>query len=1282
MAKELSENIEENIILEKIFQAYSMKNGIVECAARTGLGKTYQTGKFSSNVQRYIKQALESEYFKNALEEKNVLDLTYLSNEETGKKTTIIYLAHQKLPCQEIIQIASNQNKDKDYYGEYARVISLPDLAYRVVDIHQDYKKNKDKYELIQSFFTANNKKELDELKIYRDKLKKSEEQEVKKLFSENLIKIFKNLRKELIIAFQKGLEKKYEEQLENNPNIYPDKEEYVKVKIKSKNEKSTKSVKIICQKEQIEWIKPFLVQSFWDSFSLISLTYDMLLERGISHIEGREKYLNLILDSPNKILIVADEVDSAPDILYNKLIERSGNILGSNDFFSLLTDLSYVLNHQDPYINDTSSQKDNFNKQMNNCKKQWVEYFSDIKFNVTLLATEKVKSQIAKTNSTVNFVFKDDLGLYSLSEERGNLYYIYFPNTDGPAYLINHSELEQFQADFKDGKFFEIKDFLRKASKTLNFFSTIVFNSGLNYIDHLEMSKNNKKSSEQNSRTLCDLYQISTELESVVQQLRDSWTSKMKDISESGFYEKGFELFHIEAPNDATPAKIKRYKLATTPEKIFLDLAKKHPILFLSATCNVPTIKNFDLNYLKENLNQRYVVWTQKDTLKAKQEDKLFSLPLNIQTEVVRDEDSYKDEDESIDDFLTNRIHRFAQEHSVELQLNRNTIHHFQNELTDCFKKYPSEKESANQYAVFLDAFIQFRKNNITSALFLFQRQLKKELCSLLATETIKHLDNKKEVIFFDATAEKLRKNDENNVIKEFSNSYQAGNDCYLISSFGTMNKSVNFKFNVRDNEKTELLTINNHALNEKSFQGIFVGTKKHYFTNNEKDPETGKPNQLINVSKIKQICEIYKCAAFNCITHKEARELTKDCIVENKSLHSLKKEKDPIKNLKAFSVFELISQSLGRLTRGYVYSKDMLIMTTDKNKIDLKTVYGTPSFKNFSITPILEALQTKITTSQEIITKETSENFIIELKNKSEKFKTLKNQFLNRVNALIAKNENINEYIDFFDNKLGSSLYLGPFIEKADFENYLNLHDNNETWTRALNFMYASTSGENLKNGIHYKENNDYQTVDISLESGSLPNFYSPEECNIQKFISLPYFIHFAKKHSVPIYFPIDETKEYKVLTPYAYNNTYKGRLGEFVGLYLFNQIGIDLERITDNSIFEFADYSMSTNPKFVIDFKNYSNPQTEMELILKKIYNKAKKMDITEYSVINVTPIYSKESPIQFMTEFELNGEMLEFKNKHDETITVSLIQATHYNDTKPILSKVFKEYFLDK
>ena len=228
-------------------------------------------------------------------------------------------------------------------------------------------------------------------------------------------------------------MKKKYEEQLENNPNIYPDKEEYVKVKIKSKNEKSTKSVKIICQKEQIEWIKPFLVQSFWDSFSLISLTYDMLLERGISHIEGREKYLNLILDSPNKILIVADEVDSAPDILYNKLIERSGNILGSNDFFSLLTDLSYVLNHQDPYINDTSSQKDNFNKQMNNCKKQWVEYFSDIKFNVTLLATEKVKSQIAKTNSTVNFVFKDDLGLYSLSEERGIYIIFIFRILTGP---------------------------------------------------------------------------------------------------------------------------------------------------------------------------------------------------------------------------------------------------------------------------------------------------------------------------------------------------------------------------------------------------------------------------------------------------------------------------------------------------------------------------------------------------------------------------------------------------------------------------------------------------------------------------------------------------------------------------------------------------------------------------------------------------------------------------------------------------------------------------------
>ena len=809
-----------------------------------------------------------------------------------------------------------------------------------------------------------------------------------------------------------------------------------------------------------------------------------------------------------------------------------------------------------------------------------------------------------------------------------------------------------------------------------------------MNYINFLEEKKNNKKSTEQNAQTLCSLYQISEGLKNVIHQARESWVAKNVNFSDTNFYEKGFELFHIEATDDAAPAKIKRYKLAATAEKIVLELSKKHPVLFLSATCNVPTVNNFDLRYLKNKLNNNYLEWTRLDNQESQEADPLFNLPFEIKTDFIKDS-NYIEDDEDVDTYVNDRITDFVRNQSDELQKlkfsSRAEKIGYLNELCKILGKYPEEKKHANQYTSYLSAIIRFREENISSALLLFQRGLDRELCQKLTKETIKFIpDNKKEVLILKANAEDLRDKTQQSVNKVFSEEYKNGKDVYLISTFGTMNKAVNFEFDTREGEDLNISFKSFRKTKKRSFQGIFVSSKKYYFaTGNNKNNVYINRNIPISYETLNQIIDAYKAYNFNCIPYSQCKEVVKQSILKNEGLHLLKRD-ILIRKLRAYSVFETVNQSFGRLTRGSYYSKKILVLTTAENAESLQTVYNSLDYEKFSTTPILNAI---MKSSAEVpnfspIKGERAKKLAIELENSSQTFKINKIRLLNKIADGIKNKANIQKEIAFFDEYLGACLNLGPFVERKLYNNFLKENSNNENLTNALNLMYVDAIGKDIKNGIYYKELGDYSSLIVSFEKPKENSaFYAHNHCNIQTFLKFLPFKDFVEKQNINYDFTIEDHKEYKVLNPYAYNNTYKGRLGEAFGVLLFQELGLQVDRIVDNEIFEFADYEFTNDRTHVIDFKNYRVLKTEKESFLKKLYDKIQSMDIKKYSVINVRPVHSKDIGIDAIDELIINGEKVKFLNKNKEPVTIYFIQATYFQNNQLTISSAFAENFLN-
>ena len=218
-------------------------------------------------------------------------------------------------------------------------------------------------------------------------------------------------------------------------------------------------------------------------------------------------------------------------------------------------------------------------------------------------------------------------------------------------------------------------------------------------------------------------------------------------------------------------------------------------------------------------------------------------------------------------------------------------------------------------------------------------------------------------------------------------------------------------------------------------------------------------------------------------------------------------------------------------------------------------------------------------------------------------------------------------------------------------------------------------------IKNGYKYKPHDDYSIIDfIDPKSSSEQGIpVSPTNCTIQQFRNLEGFYDY-KENCGYIYDKVFKGEYVYILNPTAYNNLFKGALGEFVGKYIFETLfKLPLSRITDPEAYERADFFFAHDNSTAIDFKCYSNPKVEKENLLEGIKNKAKALDIKEYHVINVFPYSTKGVP--FTKETLLNEDGAALLNSNGEPVVVKIVQATARPTSNCIITDEFHQYILD-
>ena len=199
---------------------------------------------------------------------------------------------------------------------------------------------------------------------------------------------------------------------------------------------------------------------------------------------------------------------------------------------------------------------------------------------------------------------------------------------------------------------------------------------------------------------------------------------------------------------------------------------------------------------------------------------------------------------------------------------------------------------------------------------------------------------------------------------------------------------------------------------------------------------------------------------------------------------------------------------------------------------------------------------------------------------------------------------------------------------------------------------FSYFYAKLPQKDNRMFFQQENDFRDIKVFSVNNLPPKYQILDEqgsklCDLLK-------IHGVKDHFDSNGYATEFKPNDYLMTPALWNNIYKGALGEVVGKFIFDKyFGINLEEISDPTIFELFDYKVPNSSMFV-DFKNWHEGKTtdESEMI-EKIEKKAKHCNCKCAIIVNIITSINDTSIISYKkledleiisipSLFKINGE----------------------------------------
>lgn len=1282
------------------------EKGLVVVAATTGTGKTFQASQMAKDSNKYWIETAEKSSKINEEYRKEIIETIKQSKFRT------IYIEPQIKGVRDFITEVTGQNENNFYHGNALRLISSRELAKYITDTI-DKKGNQHKEPLTCKIKNATTEsvKHLKKVTSEREQLENSnyadEDSELEKELNDrgqaalnSVLKDIKETLKDILDDMKKDSLFQKEKELEKNALR------------EMKRELNISDLSYLCKVHpELEWLKPIFPLDFWHECTCVTFT----AKRFLYSIKGLRASHSIytVLQSTKDIKknqILLDESDSVAEEWQNYIIEEAAKANNNNDVYFIKAALLQLANHTFPYKNKpidveesefVEKLREKANEKWELFLKQVSETLAGKEMNVSLKSTANLRKAInedrglsisahGRAYEYINFSKE------GVNDKRNKILISHGENKESA--ILSHSKGDVELNDYESTE--EINTFVKDVMKTYNFFRQSVFPSIHKYV--MEAKRDENISSQQVTKDICKLFFIDPEIMKDLEDFTVMLGTPLSNIKkgntdyEREFYEDGFKIFLVEPGDAYTSSKISFLKVENTPEKILLRLAKSNMVYLISATANVATVKNFDLGYLEDKLGNDFHEWG-KDNKASIESDVNYqqmketiqfngeiydSLPFNNEDKKDKSIETY------IDTNLENIFKKCIPEAFKNIQ-SQKVAESIYSEIREILKSKHGENEISKikTYLEMIAHFIIFKKHNHTAGLSLFNSILDKDVCH----EIIEQVNNllvdighpEKACRIFSCKTENLRDGTTQRKVEE---AYLSGDDIFLVTSFQTMSKAVNFTFSPRESNELVFIptkgrtNIPSRKEIQIGFDFLATGDVRYVFSSYDNQWRT---RAYLNQNLLERVFEIEKIREMNALNNNQEREILGRAFLQEGSLHSCKS--GSVTGLKANGVYRIISQSAGRLFRTQMFHKNMTFATSSFNANLLGVVAKDFKRKTYTENPLLESLVNRCL--DENIN---GQPLVDELKVFENKANDSSSHLKRIINTMFGgkKKEDVIKAIAEYNSKSNIALTFGPYIDK---DTYDYIQKNEHSKPEQMYLKCDEKLIDKVSEGIFYKidKRGGNEVFQVCSEHKAGYHFYSPAKHNLHKFLSLRGFKEFCQEHEINTSIPSIFLKESDaeegayVMNPCIYNNIYKGRLGESVGVFLFEEANIAISRHEDLETFEYCDYYLDNVDSSFIDFKNHKvftgvgiENKDNLRRLRENIARKAKKLKATNYDLVNVYPC-SHEN-IEKARFDMLNEDGKPVYNLNGDVVKVRYIQATYMDGDVCKTTNTFKEY----
>lgn len=496
----------------------------------------------------------------------------------------------------------------------------------------------------------------------------------------------------------------------------------------------------------------------------IIFMTIDKFFFEYDTIIEKRSPYLYQNEDLIKNSLIILDESDAMAERILEHIVEKAAQ--HPVDIISKIKILYNSFSTSHIPISFYGDEKKNIENMINDALKKYKEI--EKKYYINYSITFKGKDE---DNARWLFARQEHDILYRGKNEKNQ--YIDLDVENSQAFLMDESFLKTERKTIDPNK--EYSFFVKEATTLLSDFYKII-----KKMANIYKSKNEDYTIENCIKKFLDLFGMlanysNKDTEAIDELVKNVLhtplknSNKTKDEKHSDFYLNPGELVKTELPeNRDLMIKLVSYQMSLTPEKFLKSLVDHDAKIILSSATsrNKSMLRNFNLNWkpLKEQLF--------KPSLHSKKlESEYYSTQEKNKNDIMVNVDVIKSR-KTIDDIL-----KYINKDKEKVR-----------ELLEGYERQTDKYSAAIIFDFIWDALYKLSNNVSATLVFLKKDPSEYKILEPLINNVIKKEYPNSEFIFT-LTA------DINEKEEEFKNKVAEGKQCFLVSTYSTVEKGVNLK-------------------------------------------------------------------------------------------------------------------------------------------------------------------------------------------------------------------------------------------------------------------------------------------------------------------------------------------------------------------------------------------------------------------------------------------------------------------------------------------------------